>query len=133
MSKLEELIQELCPDGVEYKKISSVCDILTGYPFDSKSFTKVGIRLMRGINVKRGYLTFKNDEDNRYWKNVDGLEKYLLNEGDIIVAMDGSLVGKSFGIVKESDLPLLLVQRVARIRATSVNQRFIYHFISHFT
>ncbi|SHL27906.1 hypothetical protein SAMN05720469_1569, partial [Fibrobacter intestinalis] len=26
MSKLQELIQELCPDGVEYKKLGEVCE-----------------------------------------------------------------------------------------------------------
>ena len=31
MSKLEELIQELCPNGVIYKTIGEVCDIVTDY------------------------------------------------------------------------------------------------------
>ncbi len=26
MSKVEELIQELCPNGVEYKKLGEVCN-----------------------------------------------------------------------------------------------------------
>ena len=30
MSKLEELIQRYCPDGVEYVKIQDVCDVFTG-------------------------------------------------------------------------------------------------------
>ena len=30
MSKLDELIRELCPDGVEYVKLNSVCDIYYG-------------------------------------------------------------------------------------------------------
>lgn len=30
MSRLEELIQELCPDGVEYKRIDEICDISRG-------------------------------------------------------------------------------------------------------
>lgn len=30
MNELEELIQKLCPDGVEYKKISEITDILRG-------------------------------------------------------------------------------------------------------
>ena len=30
MSRLEELIQELCPDGVEYKPIGEICDICRG-------------------------------------------------------------------------------------------------------
>ena len=30
MSKLEQLIQELCPDGVEYKKLGEICNISRG-------------------------------------------------------------------------------------------------------
>ena len=30
MSKLEELIQELCPDGVEYKVLGEICNISRG-------------------------------------------------------------------------------------------------------
>lgn len=30
MSKLQKLIQELCPDGVEYKKLGDFCEIKTG-------------------------------------------------------------------------------------------------------
>ena len=77
------------------------------------------------MNVKRGFLDF-SDSNNKYWRSIDGVEKYLLRDGDIIVAMDGSLVGKSFGIVSEKQLPLLLVQRVARVRAIQGNVRYIY-------
>lgn len=31
MSKLEQLINELCPNGVEWKTISDVCNIITDY------------------------------------------------------------------------------------------------------
>ena len=30
MSKLDELIKELCPNGVEYKKLKDLCKIKTG-------------------------------------------------------------------------------------------------------
>lgn len=43
--------------------------------------------------------------------------------------MDGSLVGKSFCILEEKHLPLLLVQRVARIRTTLCNIHYIYQNI----
>ena len=31
MSKLDELIQELCPKGVEYKHFEDICDVITDY------------------------------------------------------------------------------------------------------
>lgn len=30
MSKLDELIRELCPDGVEYKKLGEIATVLRG-------------------------------------------------------------------------------------------------------
>lgn len=30
MSKLQELIKELCPDGVEFKKLEEVCELSRG-------------------------------------------------------------------------------------------------------
>ena len=116
-------------DKFKWENLGDVCDILTGYPFDSSQFQVSGVRLMRGMNIKRGNLFF-SEEINRYWNSADGLEKYLLKENDIVIAMDGSLVGKSFGIVQAEYLPLLLVQRVARIRSKQVNNRYIYHYIA---
>lgn len=115
-------------DGVEMKKIKEVCDTMSGYPFDSSRFSENGIRLMRGMNVKRGYFDFSEDL-NKYWSTSDGLESYLLKENDIIISMDGSLVGRSFSYVNKDLLPLLLVQRVARLRAKE-NYKYIYYNIS---
>ena len=102
-------------EGVEMKKLGEICDTLSGFPFDSSQFSETGIRLMRGMNVKRGYFDFSK-ENNKYWLCSEGLEKYLLESNDIIISMDGSLVGRSFCYLTKEHLPLLLVQRVARIR-----------------
>ena len=115
---------------VEWKKLGEVADLLSGFPFDSTQFTNAGVRLMRGVNIKRGQLCF-NENDDRYWTSIAGLEKYIVNENDIVISMDGSLVGKSFGMVKKEHLPLLLVQRVARVRSSVFNINFIYHCINN--
>ena len=115
---------------VEWKKLGEVADLLSGFPFDSTQFTNDGIRLMRGVNIKRGQLCF-NEKDDRYWKSPEGLEKYIIHENDIVISMDGSLVGRSFGMVKKEHLPLLLVQRVARVRTSVFNINFIYHCINN--
>ena len=39
MSKYEELVKQLCPDGVEYKRVSDVCDISRGQVM-SKDYIK---------------------------------------------------------------------------------------------
>ena len=38
MSRLEELIAELCPNGVEYIKLEEVCGFMTGFSFKSSLF-----------------------------------------------------------------------------------------------
>ena len=115
---------------VKWKKIGEFCDTLSGFPFDSSKFQTSGIKLMRGKNVKRGYFDF-NEDDDRYWESPDGLEKYLLQDKDIIISMDGSLVGKSFAMLSKKHLPLLLVQRVAKKKKKSVNQIYLFHNIAH--
>ena len=42
MSELQELIQKLCPDGVEYKKISECFDVYNGMTGVSLKWKKSG-------------------------------------------------------------------------------------------
>ena len=95
--------------------MGEVANLLTGFPFESKKFVREGIKLVRGMNVKRGYLDF-SEELCECWSSSQGLENYLLNSGDILIQMDGALIGKSYAKIKENQLPALLVQRVTRVR-----------------
>ncbi|PSJ16262.1 restriction endonuclease subunit S [Nitrosomonas supralitoralis] len=105
--------------GWMVKKLGEITDLLTGFPFSSLGYTNEGIRLLRGSNIKRGQTDW-NDEITKYWfSTTSDIRRYELLEGDIVVAMDGSLVGRSFSQLKQSDLPALLLQRVARIRSKS--------------
>ena len=70
------------------------------------------------MNVKRGYLDFSDDICMR-WNSTDGLENYLLEADDILIQMDGALIGKSYAKIAEEQLPALLVQRVTRARTRS--------------
>jgi type I restriction enzyme S subunit len=106
------------PEGWEVSRLKNHVEMITGYPFKSEKYTEVGIKLARGINVKEGVF---NWDETRFWPVVEKhLEKYLLKEGDVLIAMDGSKVGKNFCKVKEEDLPILLLQRVARLRPTAM-------------
>jgi type I restriction enzyme S subunit len=106
----------------------SVIDLLTGYPFSSKRYRDSGIRLVRGSNVKRGVFDWADDL-TQYWPTVTAdIMRYELREGDLVVAMDGALVGSSYAVVSRRDLPCLLLQRVARIRSRTVYQSLLkYH------
>lgn len=40
MSKLDDLINELCPDGIEYAKIEDICDVSSGGDVPKNSFSQ---------------------------------------------------------------------------------------------
>lgn len=107
------------------KQIGDDIDLLTGFPFPSHSYTEHGIRLLRGSNIKRG-VTDWSDDITQCWPCVTSdITQYQLQAGDIVVAMDGSLVGRSFARLSEADVPALLLQRVARIRSTSIDMAYL--------
>ena len=117
-------------DPWEQRKFGDGMDLLTGFPFESEKFSDNGINLIRGMNVKRGYLDL-SDSLCKKWKSSEGLEKYLLENEDILIQMDGALIGKSYAKIKERQLPALLVQRVTRARAIPEvsNSDFMYQTI----
>jgi type I restriction enzyme S subunit len=105
------------PEDWLVSSIGEEASVLTGYPFPSSGFTDAGIRLLRGSNVKRGTLDWA-PQLTRYWPtNATTLRAFALRSDDIVVAMDGALVGRSFSVISARDLPALLVQRVARLRS----------------
>lgn len=112
----------------EVKELGSIADLLTGNPFNSKNFKKTGFFLVRGMNVKRGYLDMSEDI-SEYWPTTYELEKFLLQKNDIVIQMDGALIGKSYAKIKAKNLPALLVQRVTRVRGKETNSEFIYQYI----
>jgi type I restriction enzyme S subunit len=111
------------------KVIGKEIDLLTGFPFSSSQYSSCGIKLLRGSNIKRG-VTDWSDDITEFWEGITpDLKNYILNEGDIVIAMDGSLVGRSFAILSKKDLPALLLQRVARIRSNKIDVGYLKEFI----
>ncbi len=105
------------PADWEYVRLGDIADLLTGFPFPSARFANSGIKLVRGSNVKRGALDWRPDI-TEYWPVLTpALSGYELRSGDVVIAMDGALVGRSYAVISEKDEPALLVQRVARIRS----------------
>lgn len=119
----------LIPENWTIEKIGPKIDLLTGNPFSSSKYSDHGIRLLRCANIKRGNTDW-SDDITRYWPEITpSLRNYELQEDDVVIAMDGSLVGRSYAILKEEDLPALLLQRVARVRSESVDTRYLKYFI----
>lgn len=60
MSKINELIKELCPNGVVELRLGDVCAILNGYTFQSKKYVDEGYRVIRISDVQSGYISEKD-------------------------------------------------------------------------
>ncbi|MBU3840992.1 MAG: restriction endonuclease subunit S, partial [Candidatus Ruminococcus intestinipullorum] len=141
MSRLEELIQELCPDGVEYKNISEICETITDYTA-AGSFADVA-KNVKYINNRVGYAQlirttdlkskFENPEKfiyvdehafNYLWRvnlNVEGL--VLPNVGNC---------GEVYYVTPEI-LPHtnnVLGPNAIWVRSSSVDNRFLFHVFS---
>ncbi len=106
-----------------------VCEVTSGPAFESRRFAERGALLVRGSNVKRGNLDWDDGITER-WPDVSGFEKYLLRKNDVVVAMDG-YVGRSHAFIASDPIePMLLVQRVARLRPTKIDPDLCYAMIS---
>lgn len=99
------------------EKLNSFVSIDIGNAFKSSEFSDEGVPLLRGQNIEPGALRW--DDTKKF--PIDKLQKYshlFINEGDIILAMDRPIISSGLKIAKakKSDLPCVLVQRVARFK-----------------
>ena len=60
MSKIEELIEKLCPNGVEYIELNKVCRFQNGFAFKSSLFKDTGLPILRITNISEGKLSLDN-------------------------------------------------------------------------
>lgn len=129
MSRLEELIRELCPNGVEYTDLNEVCKFQNGFAFKSGLFSKTGLPILRIANIldgklsDDGYICFN---PNDYKENLDN---YIVRPGNIVVAMSGATTGK-IGY-NYSNNEYYLNQRVGMFLPDEcrLNNRFLYHWL----
>lgn len=119
------------PSQWEVLRFGKVIDLAVGFPFKSEGFSESeeDVRLLRGVNVAPGGLRW---EETVRWpaSEVDAFSHYRLEVGDIILGMDRPTIGAGVrvAVVGETDVPSLLLQRVARIRPdeTRLDPEFAY-------
>lgn len=88
MSKLDDLIKEYCPNGVEYKKLGDVVDFYEGYAFKKNELSDSGTPVIRTTDLQRGTINVSNS------LKYDGAtipNKYTTHYGDVLIGMSGSI------------------------------------------
>jgi len=116
----------------EVQKLGNFISLITGFAFKGEDISEDsnGTPLLRGINITEGYIRHNVKIDRYFTGDTQEFEKFLLNENDLVIGMDGSKVGKNVSLINKNDSGSLLIQRVARLRATDNSDiNFIYHNI----
>lgn len=109
--------------------LGKVCRVIPGYAFKSKDWCDEGIPVIKIKNVQsdRSVNTENADcvPESIY---SDRLKKFLLEDGDILLAMTGATAGKVGKL--RTKRPMLLNQRVAKIKPVEADADFIWSLVS---
>lgn len=116
-------------------KAEEILDVQNGYAFKSKDFhDSEGIPVIKIKNVASGELDVSDIQF--YPLPLDGLERYFINDGDILIALTGSHISQPSSVVgrvaryDRSEMSLLN-QRVGKIYSkdeATANEDFIYWY-----
>ena len=127
-SHLQSVFTQRGP-GWKTTTLGAEIDLLAGFAFKSAQYTNgdSDIRLLRGDNIIQGCLRW---DDVKRWPADDtgDYDRYQLEEGDVVLAMDRPWVkaGLKHATISADDLPCLLVQRTARLRGgANLDNRFL--------
>ncbi len=120
----------LNPKGYDKESIKKHINLLSGYPFKSGQYVEDGVNICGGLIIMPQKIKW---EECVHWSSTDGYEEYMLDENDIVMALDRPWISEGFKIAKVDGehLPALLIQRTARIRAIDINQDYLYYSFIH--
>ena len=128
MSKLEELIKELCPNGIEYKTIKEVClNIVSGGTPKTtiSSYYNGNVPWLRTQEVN--WSDILDTEIKITQEGVNNSSAKLIPANCVIVAMYGATAGK----VAINKIPLTTNQACCNLEVDSnkVMYRYVYHWL----
>ena len=122
MSKLDELINQLCPDGVEFPRLDTICGIYDG-THQTPQYTESGVKFASVENIADPYSTKKYISESDFNKY-----KVKPQRGDVLMTRIGSI-----GVcnVIEQDEPLAYYVSLALLRPQKeyLNSRYLKYAI----
>ena len=133
MESIEQMINRLCPKGVEWKKIDEIGTIYRGVAFSKKDFTEKGTPC---IHYGQIYTKYGNSAYKTYTYVSEQLSKgkKLAQKGDLVMAVTSENmedVGKCLAWLGEEDI--LISNHACYIRH-SLNPMYLAYYLqsSHF-
>ena len=128
MSKLQELIQELCPDGVEYKTTADVkIDSFWLMPA-TPNYVMSGVPYITSKNVKNNQINF---DDVKYITQEDYINisaNRSVRKNDLLITMIGTIGEAAFvgNFTEFYGQNLYLV----RLNEDIINRKYYYYFLT---
>lgn len=120
MSRLEELIQQLCPDGVEFKALGEIVHFLNGRAYKQPELLDTGkYKVLRVGNF------YTNDK--WYYSNLELDENKCCKEGDLLytwAATLGPQIWTGEKVIFHYHIWKLVFDE------TVIDKWFLYHFLS---
>ena len=118
------------PDSWTWTQLGQVCTVNGGYAFKSRDYQEEGIPLLRISNINDKNVTF--DEKTVYLSKsfASELSDFLLNSGDIVIALSGATTGK-YGVYNFPG-QALLNQRVGRLKfddLSTITSKYIFYYM----
>jgi len=121
------------PEEWEVVRLGEYCNVFSGYAFKSDDFCNNGILVVKIGNLQNGSIVFNAKESFFPREKInDDMSKFILNEGDILIALTGATTGK-ISLVPKSVNGALLNQRVGKFSFynDSLYKSFVmYYFIT---
>ena len=121
------------PEDWEVARLGEYCNVFSGYAFKSDDFCNNGILVVKIGNLQNGSIVFNAKESFFPREKInDDMSKFILNEGDILIALTGATTGK-ISLVPKSVNGALLNQRVGKFSFynDSLYKSFVmYYFIT---
>lgn len=86
MSRLSELINELCPDGVEYKRLGDIATISRGGSFQKRDYIESGVPCIHYGQIYTNYNLYL-DKTVSFISEEKAVKQKKATSGDIIMAV----------------------------------------------
>lgn len=121
----------------EADELGKHIDILSGYAFKSKDFSRYGIPVIKIKNITPPSVSL-NDLSYVSQEVVDTQNKYLLHYNDVLIALTGSHINQIASVVGrvarvKYNIPSVLNQRVGKIFVTDIagcDIDYVYYYLT---
>lgn len=113
-------------------RLGDICTITGGYAFDSHKMTQKGdYQIIKMGNLYNGIIDLSRNSSFINAPTKKELE-YLIQENDILITLTGTTNKKDYGYTVQMEQPknLLLNQRCALIRASKVNEKYLFYLLN---